>query len=890
MKTLEIVGTFEGERMRFDNADGSSVVIGQIRLANGSKEIAQQAGVDNPHSPLTIKGEADRSELEYRKTYRFLGTFREYTNQRYRTTEKQFHFRTFIPHVPHDAAGLANYLVSAGRGVGIGPAKAKRLVGSFGCDDVLKVCRTQPEEVSRAASIELHFAKQFAQRLIDQQATENATIEVDRLLTGRGFPKTLCRKAIKEWGNKAAETILKDPYRLMLFRGVGFGLTDKLYIELGKDPLAIDRQALCLWYGIASDNSGNTWIPAAEAVDRLQKTIGSSNIDWKAAIRRGLEFGQIDDEHYGAIASIRSSGREGPLCETGETLWLAEGKHAASERALTKYISGILSESEADYYSVYTDETREELVYLDHAKCHRCHRALTAPQVHVYQGKPYGPTCIEYVCSGGDGVEILDLDEWIASNPVTRQWIEENISDWMETPAYSLWPDVEAIESIDEHQRDKVNQALTGRLAILGGSPGTGKTHCTAQVIRALLASGRVGLGEIGVGAPTGKAAVRLSEKLLEAGIDKRARTWHSLLGVGEQSETGGWSFRHGPGNPLPYKVLISDESSMLDLSLMRSIFAARQPGCHVLLVGDINQLPPVGNGAPLRDLIKAGVSYGELTEIKRNSGGIVEACALMRDQKPWAHITREPGTNLVAVDTGNQMDAMIAAIDRESSALSLDPVWGCQIIVAVNDRSKLSRKAVNEFLQDRLNPNPKIGNLKFRLRDKVVCLKNSFYQSCGDLSEGDEIQTNSQGEVYVANGELGLVEAIHEKKMVISLNSPSRWISVPLFRQKDSDGGESAGSANFDLGYALSCHRAQGSEWPVVLVLIDSYPGARMICDRAWVYTAISRAKQRCLLIGSTELAERFCRSQKMEQRKTFLAEQILQLQFSKELEAMEL
>lgn len=883
--TIEIIGTYEGERYRFDNGN-TSVVIGSLRLLNGSKEAAKKAGITDPHGQISIKGEADRTELEHRRAYRFLGHFQDYFNKRNGTREKQFWFRTFVPHVPHDEVGLVGYLVAAGRGNGIGPAKARRLVQHFGTDATLEGCRTRPEEVAKAASIEFSFAQSFAKVLQNQQATENATLEVDRLLSGRGFPKTLGRRVIKEWGNIAAEMIARDPYRLMQFRGVGFRLTDKLYIELGKDPLSIDRQALCLWYGIASNTEGHTWFAAKQAVKWLQKSIGATGVDYRAAIIRAKEYGQLSDDHYGAIASIRTDGDEGPFAIDGKSLWLAEGKNAAIENSLAEYVITTIAETEKATYTKYVNETHQEEVVLDYARCTRCHRQLTAESVHVLAGKPYGPTCIEYVDQAGSH-EVCSLDAWLTANPEIRTWKEEVPHGWFETPSFSMWPDIATIENIDCHQREQLDRALTKRVAILGGSPGTGKTWCVAQLIKALLASGRVGIDDIGIGAPTGKAAVRLSEVMMAAGLDLRARTWHSFLGVGEQSESGGWTFLHGPGCPMPYKVLIGDESSMCDLSLMKSIFAARQPGCHVLLVGDTNQLPPVGGGAPLRDLIASDqCGYGELTEIKRNSGGIVEACAAIRDGKPWSQFTKATGTNLIHMESQNPMESLTNQIVGISMG-NVDPVWDCQVVVAVNERSELSRKRVNEFMQNKLNCSPKVEGTRFRERDKIVCLKNGFYESVLGVDESDEdINTNERGEVFCANGELGSVQKIETKYMLVKLDSPRRLVKVLLGKSSESDGeSEVSGSGcQWDLGYALSVHKSQGSQWPIVLIVLDDYPGARMVCDRSWLYTAISRAQKQCFLVGDLRLAERFCRVQKIDQRKTFLKELIRQKAFDRE------
>lgn len=480
-------------------------------------------------------------------------------------------------------------------------------------------------------------------------------------------------------------------------------------------------------------------------------------------------------------------------------------------------------------------------------------------------------------------IETITRTEWLERNPTLKKYIASNPVGWSEVPAFTLWPDATQIDGISEHQRENLSKAMGGRIGILGGSPGTGKTYTVAKLIAHLLDSGLVAEHDIGIGAPTGKAAVRLTEMLQSNGLPLRARTWHSLLGIGNNSETGGWSFAHNENNHFGYRLLIGDESSMLDLSLALAVFRARAPGCHVLLVGDVNQLPPVGNGAPLRDLIAAGLPYGELREIKRNSGGIVEACAAIRDCQPWTQFADKPGTNLRITnssDPESKLERVLEIID-DSERDGNDPIWDCQVLVAVNESSPLSRCEVNKVLQDKLNPGPKFEGTKFKPRDKVVCLKNGFYKSLEPIIDED-IRTNDRDEVYVANGELAEVIGIEGNDIAMRLSSPARVISIPIRRQNnnetesESNDAPSGQSANWDLGYALSVHKSQGSEWPITIVVLDAYPGARMICDRAWLYTAISRGRSITHLVGTKDLADRFCRVQKIEQRKTFLKELI--------------
>lgn len=217
----------------------------------------------------------------------------------------------------------------------------------------------------------------------------------------------------------------------------------------------------------------------------------------------------------------------------------------------------------------------------------------------------------------------------------------------------------------------------------------------------------------------------------------------------------------------------------------------------------------------------------------------------------------------------GNQLEAVIDQLELAKRA-GLDPVWDCQILVAVNEKSPLSRKKVNEFLQGELNPNAKVAGTPFRVNDKVVCLKNSDFPLLEDASG----EAEKDDKTRVMNGELGRVIEIADKYLVVCVDDPYRLIRVP--RGKGEGDGEGSGCA-WDLGYGLSTHKSQGSSWPVMLVLIDEYPGAKRVCSKEWIYTAISRAEKKCVLIGKKSTIDQMCRRTAIDKRKTFLREQIL-------------
>ncbi len=460
-----------------------------------------------------------------------------------------------------------------------------------------------------------------------------------------------------------------------------------------------------------------------------------------------------------------------------------------------------------------------------------------------------------------------------------EQLLANLIADAMIEPHF--WPDVSEIANIDGEQPKVLAKVLQGSVCVLGGRPGTGKTFTAANTIKTLIE--KLGVDQIKVGAPTNLAAQRLSMAMEGYGVTIRARTNHSLLG---RPRVRGHEWHHNETNPLPCKIWVCDEESMKDTRMMCAAFRARPKGTMMLLIGDINQLPPVDHGAPLRDIIAAGLPYGELKQIRRNSGGIVEACAAIVEGRPWG-----PGDNLQIIEVDEESQQLAAAIRslEECKERGFDPVWDSRIIVAKNE----TRRAFNKVLQPHLNKNDPIDGSPFRIGDKVINRSTSeFTLIAADLSD-EEVEFNKEsGTVKVANGELGKVLEVHERHFVIELFAPPRIVKVPRGPMsnakadskedqpaggKDGDGEQdkTGTGCSFELAYAVTYHSSQGSEFPWAIVVAstrDMYMGYREL-----VYTGISRAKNKCVLIGLKRVWDRFCKNVALVKRKTLLKERIL-------------
>lgn len=446
-----------------------------------------------------------------------------------------------------------------------------------------------------------------------------------------------------------------------------------------------------------------------------------------------------------------------------------------------------------------------------------------------------------------------------------------------------------------EHQVRELLSATTSPVGAFTGGPGTGKTHSLSFLLRLVVS--RFGEASVAVAAPTGKAAVRATESLLARGLGIRATTIHQLLEIGRNGHDGqGWGFNRNRSNPLPQRFLIVDESSMIDTGLMADLLDACAIGTQVLLVGDPFQLPPVGHGAPLRDILAAGVSQGELTEVRRNAGLIVRACAAIKSG------SRPSTADRFDLDADNPANLRFMEcpseqiLDQIEDVLlafkKFDPVRDAQILVATNEKSGVSRKAVNERLGRVLNPDGRRERgVPFAVGDKVICTTNSKLRNATPVGKFRDpkmaedtgyYQVLNDSESYVANGEIGYVLAVGQGGMVVMLGTKIVWVakSKPRAEDSDSDGASAptGGMGDWEPAWAITGHKSQGSEWPVVIVVADK--GGASVADRNWWYTTISRASKACLIVGDRAAFDAQCRRQSLTHRKTFLVESVRALE----------
>lgn len=408
-----------------------------------------------------------------------------------------------------------------------------------------------------------------------------------------------------------------------------------------------------------------------------------------------------------------------------------------------------------------------------------------------------------------------------------------------------------------DNQVEAVHKVLDNNIFILTGAPGTGKTYTIKFILELLggevkcqVCNGTnqsqhefasvgdkcpscLGIGKVSrikLAAPTGKAAKRMYEQ-----TGRQASTIHKLLEPIFNARTKRFQFTRDETNPIDADTIILDEVSMIDIKLMELFLRAISPGTRLIMIGDIYQLPPVGAGYVLRDMIQSGIiPTEELTIIKRQDAGlIIDNChAIKNGQDIKYRLYDNSDCQFIEIKDIEEIKQCIfdnLENDIVKEFPNIDILRDIQVITPLRLKTELGCKELNEYLQSKLNPNP-----------PVKINKKQYYS----LRIGDKvIQTKNNYEKGIMNGDIGYVESINNsytKNLKVKFESPDRIVTLPMYG-KDN---------NLMLAYAITCHKYQGSENKIIIIPIHRCFGSK-IMQRNWLYTAISRASELCILIG---------------------------------------
>ncbi len=410
---------------------------------------------------------------------------------------------------------------------------------------------------------------------------------------------------------------------------------------------------------------------------------------------------------------------------------------------------------------------------------------------------------------------------------------------------------------LSEIQIDAIKSCFEENISIITGGPGTGKTTIINTISKIFLENGY----NISLCAPTGRAAKRIEET---TGIE--AKTIHRMLGYIPSSYDDIGHFEYNEDNPLDTDLIIIDEMSMVDVVLFEKLLRGIKDNTKLIIVGDVDQLPSVGAGNVLKDLINSNkIKYTKLIDIFRqseNSNIIVNAHKINNGQEP---LLNEKNSDFFFLNTDAPSITRNVVVDlisrRLPKAYGYDYSKDIQILTQ-------SRKGIcgvfelNKLLQDILNPKTEasdeilVGNKLFRVNDKVMQTKNNYNLSFVD-DEGEE-------NFGVYNGDMGHIIFIDESsnKLTVEMDD-KRLIEYSL---EDLD--------NLELAYAITIHKSQGSEFKSVI--IPMFDGYKLLQTRNLLYTAITRAKENIVLVGDKNVMNNMIRNNTINSRYSNLEKRI--------------
>lgn len=440
----------------------------------------------------------------------------------------------------------------------------------------------------------------------------------------------------------------------------------------------------------------------------------------------------------------------------------------------------------------------------------------------------------------------------VCKNLINLDNFDFNISESEILDFLSLIENESDIE-LTEMQKEAVLQSILNGVTVITGGPGTGKTTIIHSIIRIFEMMHK----KIFLCAPTGRAAKRITES-----TDREAKTIHRLLEYAYGEDDSNLCFNKNEDSPLDCDVVIVDEMSMVDILLMNNLLKAIKKGTRFILVGDVDQLPSVGAGNVLRDIIKSNtIKTIELDTIFRQSLGsmIVQNAHMINSGD--IPIFNKKDTDFFFMRQNSNTEVIDVIVDlynnRLPSKYNLDPIKEIQVLSPMK-KGEVGVIELNKKLQATINPPSKLkkekafGKYIFRVGDKVMQTKNN-YQTTWSMTGDDDKVVTGEG---IYNGDIGYIIFIDDTEQEVFVQfDDQKEVSYP-YNQLDE----------LILAYATTVHKSQGSEFPVIIMPIVW--GPQMLLTRNLLYTAITRAKQLVVLVGFEKFVSVMIENNKIDNR----------------------
>lgn len=646
------------------------------------------------------------------------------------------------------------------------------------------------------------YGRQFSVALYEKIAPQAAAAILRYLASGtiKGVRLATARKIVDKFGDESLAVMLNEPERLAEINGI----SRQKALEIGREyatQQGISSVVMFLQqYGIG-----------AKTALRVYRRFGADAVTY------------IKDDPYVLAEEINTIG-----FNTVDRMAYAMGISAQNLSRLKAGIKYILAYNAQNSGHTYLPQevlvaAATSLLGVEEEEIERA----------LYSLRVENAVVIREI----DGVECVFLDAMLEA----ESYICKKILAMAQKPgivskheAENLVDEWEAGGSLQlaDEQREAVIYALSSRIMVLTGGPGTGKTTIVNTIIEIL---GQKGIS-IALAAPTGRAAKRMSEV---TGLG--AKTIHRLLEISYSDDETESIFGRDETNPLEESFVIVDEASMVDVLLGSALFKALGANAHLIMVGDADQLPPVGAGNMLGDIIGSGALKTIcLTKIFRQAAEsmiIQNAHKIINGERPILNAA-DSDFYYVARSGAEAIAACVTQLCRERlpDAYGYDPIEQLQVLSAMK-KGICGVKNLNKLLQQALNPpseaknEHKSGDNIYREGDKVMQIKNNYDMAWEDLDGGE----NGQG---VFNGDMGRIEEIDNVSRYICVIYDDKRVTYS-FDMLDE----------LELAYAITVHKSQGSEFDVVIMPV--YNAAPMLMKRNLLYTALTRAKKLVVLVG---------------------------------------
>mgnify|MGYP000850257705 CR=1 FL=1 len=738
---------------------------------------------------------------------------------------EQLKVESFEKVMPNTVEAIEKYL---GTGVikGIGKATAKKIIKKFGAES-LNVILENPEKLSDIKGMSYTRALEIGQALAKQR---NFT-DIVSFLQEHGISSVYAAKVYKVFGENTLEAIQNNPYRLIdEIPVISFKTVDAIAKSLGIDPESRLRICSGIKYVlIKASVNGHTYLPYSEVIKLGESLLG---VDAEN-VRDTLIFMRFDEViHIERYDSVNENN------ENSNNMNNSSNMNNMNNSNNMNNINNNFSSDDINSSINCNNEKLTDRVYL---------RDLYNAEISVTR-------------------RLITLANSVVLSNV-RSKIDNTIKKSIEKTMIVLQEEEKIV--LAETQKTAIREAINNGVMVITGGPGTGKTTIIKSIIKIFEKNNY----KVALAAPTGRAAKRMTEA-----TGYEAKTIHRLLEIGFVGDELEMSFVKTDVNPIDADVIIIDEMSMVDLLLMDSLLKAIKQGSRLILVGDVDQLPSVGPGNVLKDIIASTIiKTVRLTEVFRQAEKsliVVNAHRINRGDKP---ILNERSKDFFFIGRNNPNDIISLIMDlcskRIPAQYGYDPFRDIQILTPTR-KGLVGVGNLNIELQRKLNPKSKIRkeksfpNFTFREGDKVMQIKNNYNikwekvsldedgnrvkKSIDDTSYDDaynashdnacagryEDENDKDGE-GVFNGDSGIINQIdHEEEKIRVLFDDNRIVDY-YFDAFDE----------IDPAYAITIHKSQGSEFPVVILPI--FPGPPVLMTRNLLYTAITRARDLVIVVG---------------------------------------